>query len=218
MEIWKEKQWSWHFTWCGVGTRDVPNEHVPILVWIGHCMALLGGVLATGDAVGSDLHFYTGYQLGKAENMPPAQIYFTSLKNQRNLAHDPIQGCHEAERYETYDAAKAMAFKARGSFEGLFPSGIGLHTRNAFQVLSETLEDPRWITLFYAEPANKKGTRWHGGTNTAVQISIMHGIKKVNLYVEEERNRFIDWLKGQLTKRGIAIPACPTFETTTDAT
>jgi hypothetical protein len=213
MELWKNMGWEWSFVWCGVGTRDVPAEHVPLLVWIGHCMALLGGVLSTGDAPGSDTYFYLGYNQGKKENMPPAQIYYTRLKKQRaGLSHDPLRGEHEAERYETYEAAKAIAFKARGSFEGLFPSGVGLHTRNAFQVLSETLEDPRWITLFYATPVGKKG-KVSGGTNTAVQISIMHGIKKVNLYVEEERTKFVEWLKGQLTKRGISIPDMPTPST-----
>lgn len=37
----------------------------------------------------------------------------------------------------------------------------------------------------------------------------MHGIKRVNLYVEEERVKFVEWLKGQLTKRGIPIPDLP---------
>ncbi len=209
MDLWKSMGWQWKFTWCGVGSRDVPPEHQPLLIWVGECMALLGGVLCTGDAGGSDELFYRGYLKGaeRVPDLPPAQIYYTKLKNQRRLSHDPLKGFHEAERYPTHDEARAIAFKARGSFEGLFPSGIGLHTRNAFEVLSETLEDPRWITVFYAEPANKKGTRVKGGTNTAFQISVMHVIKCVNLFIEEDRNKFIDWLKSQLTKRGIEIPA-----------
>lgn len=207
MDLWKSAGWEWSFTWCGVGSREVPEEHVPTLMWVGRCMALLGGVLCTGDAPGSDTYFYLGYNQGKRDNMPPAQVYYTRLKKQRaGLFHDPLNGMHEAERYETYEAAKALAFKARGSFEGLFPSGIALHTRNAFQVLSEELCFPRWITVFWAEPANKKQTRWKGGTNTSIQISIMHGVKKVNLYVEEERIKFVAWLEQQLTKRGIEVP------------
>jgi len=211
MDLWKSLGHEWTFTWCGVGSREVPEDVAPILVWIGESMALLGGVLCTGDAAGSDELFYRGYLKGleKKPSLPPAQIYFTKLKNQRGLQHDPVKGYHEAERYDTIDEARAIAFKARGSFEGLFPSGIGLHTRNAFQVLSETLQDPRWITVFYAEPANKKNTRWKGGTNTAVQISIGHLIKKVNLYIEDERNKFVDWIKQQLIKRGIEIPPMP---------
>jgi len=205
MELWKNMGWEWRFTWCGVGSRDVEPDLIPVLEWVGHCLALLGGVLCTGDAEGSDLFFYTGYTRGRGPNMPPAQVYYTRLKNQRKLSHEPFQGCHEAECYDTYEEAKALAFRARGSFEGLFPSGIGLHTRNAFQVLSETLDNPRWVTVFYAKPVGKKGNV-SGGTNTAVQISIMHGVKKVNLYVPEERERFIAWITEQLTKQNIDIP------------
>lgn len=204
-DLWTSMGLKWHFRWCGVGSRDVPDDMVPLLIWAGHCMALLGGVLCTGDAPGSDEYFLTGYESGKASDMPPAQVYYTALKNQRNLTHDVVKGHHEAERYPTHDAAKAMAFKARGSFEGLYPSGIGLHSRNPMQVLSETLEHPVWVVLFYAEPVGRQG-KVKGGTNTAVQVAIMHDIKRVNLYVGEERDKFINWMKAQLTKREIPIP------------
>lgn len=208
MELWTAMGWEWKFSWCGVGSRDVHPDHQPVLVWVGECLTLLGGVLCTGDATGADELFLRGCMKATPDitNRPPPQIHFTKLKNQRNLMHYPLIGHHEAERYETHEEAQAMAFKARGSFQGLFASGIGLHTRNAFQVLGETLRDPRWITVFYAEPANKKGTRWKGGTNTAVQISIMNGIKVVNLYMEDQRSQFIEWLKDQLTKQNIPIP------------
>lgn len=214
-DLWKSMGFKWHFRWCGVGSRDVPEAIAPFLIWAGHCMALLGGVLSTGDADGSDSLFLLGYLNGKTEEMPPAQIYFTKLKNQRGLPHDPIKGYHEAECYETYEAAKTLAFRARGSFEGLFPSGIGLHTRNSMQVLSETLEDPVWVTLFYARPVGKQD-KVDGGTNTAVQISVMSNVKKVNFYVAEERQKFTKWIIEQLTKRGIAVPPCPIVEQTVD--
>ncbi|MCY1344556.1 hypothetical protein D9M68_19330 [compost metagenome] len=205
-DLWKSMGFKWHFRWCGVGSREVPEEDGKFLIWAGRCMALLGGVLSTGDAIGSDFLFLSGYLAGKDVSMPPAQIYFTRLKNQRNLPHDPVIGCHEAEQYDTHEESKAMAFRARGSFEGLFPSGIGLHSRNPMQVLSETLLDPVWVILFYARPVGKQG-KVDGGTNTAVQVAIMNDIKKVNLYLEEERVKFKSWVEAQLTKRNIPIPA-----------
>lgn len=204
-DLWKSMGFKWHFRWCGVGSREVPVEHVPFLIWAGRCMALLGGVLSTGDAEGADFFFLSGYLTGKAVDMPPAQIYYTGLKNQRGLPHDPVIGCHEAERYETHEESKAMAFRARGSFEGLFASGIGLHSRNPMQVLSETLINPVWVVLFYAKPVGNKGLV-KGGTNTAVQIAIMNNVKRVNLYLEEERDKFKSWIEVQLTKRNIPIP------------
>ncbi|MNZ43801.1 hypothetical protein D3C78_614130 [compost metagenome] len=168
-------------------------------------MAMLGGVLCSGDAIGSDYLFWEGYEAGKRANMPPAQIYYTKKKNMRNLSYDAVKGHHEAEQYETYDEAQSIAFRARGSFEGLFPSGIALHTRNAFQVLSEELCFPRWITIFWARPVGKKG-KVDGGTNTAVQISIMNNVPCVNLYVEEQRTKFIGWVTAQLIKKGLSVP------------
>lgn len=206
MDYWKAIGWKWRFTWCGVGSRnDLPSEWEPLLRWVGQCMAMLGGVLCTGDAPGSDTVFWEGYELGKGPLMPPAQIYYTKLKNMRNLTMNHLKGHHEAEWYGTYEEAKAMSFKARGTWNGLFPSGIALHTRNAFQVLSEDLDKPRWITIFWAVPTGKKGLV-KGGTNTAVQLSIMNNIPIVNLYVEEQRNKCIEWIKAQMTKEGLEIP------------
>ncbi|MNP89102.1 hypothetical protein D3C85_15020 [compost metagenome] len=205
MQLWETSGLEWKFVWCGVGSRDVPDDIRKAQVWIGHCLALLGGVLRTGDAIGSDYNFMAGYVEGKSNNMPPPQIYYTRLKNQRNLPHDPQKGYHEAEQYSTHEQSKAIAFKARGSFEGLFPSGIGLHSRNPMQVLSETLENPCWLLVFYAKPVGKRGLV-SGGTNTAVQVAVMHGVRKVNLYVDEDRERLIDWITAQLTKKGIPVP------------
>jgi hypothetical protein len=204
-DLWKSMGLKWNFRWCGVGSRDVPEEHTAFLIWAGRCMALLGGVLSTGDAIGADFLFLSGYQAGAAPKMPPAQIYYTKLKNQRNLPHDPLLGCHEAERYDTHEESKAIAFRARGSFEGLFASGIGLHSRNPMQVLTETLIDPVWVILFYAKPVGKKGAV-KGGTNTAVQVAVQYNVKRVNLYLEEERNKFKVWIEKLLTKRNIPIP------------
>lgn len=209
MDFWKAIGWQWRFTWCGVGSRnDLPEEWEPLLRWVGQCLAMLGGVLCTGDAPGSDSVFLEGYEKGKAITMPPAQIYFTKLKNMKNLKQDHLKGHHEAEWYGTFEEAKAMAFRARGTFEGLFPSGIALHTRNAFQVLSEGLDKPRWITIFWAVPTTKKkpAKAWKGGTNTAVQLSIMNHIPIVNLWDEEQRTACIEWIKAQMTKEGKEIP------------
>lgn len=209
MDFWLNQGWEWRFTWCGVGTRPdgLPEGHAQLQVWVGHCLALLGGVLCTGDAPGSDTNFYVGYKLGRGAKMPPAQIYYTNLKNQRNSTHSPINGYHELEMYpETRHIAQDMAYEARGSFNGLWDSGIALHTRNAFQVLSEDLQHPRLFTVFTAEPANKAGTKCKGGTNTAFQISRKNKIPAVNLWVEEERTKLIQWIKRQLVLNQIPEP------------
>lgn len=204
--LWSSKGWTWSFTWCGVGSREIPSDIAALLEWVGCCMALLGGVLFTGDAPGSDERFMTGYSKGRRRNMPPAQIYYTRLKNRRGLTHDPLAGYHEAEQYPTHALSKELAFNARGSFEGLFASGIGLHARNPMQVLTHTLEHPVWLIVFYAKPTGKQG-RVAGGTNTAVQVARAHGVRSVNLAVDEQREKFITWITDQLNKKGMAVPS-----------
>jgi hypothetical protein len=212
MELWTDYGYTWSFTWCGVGSRDFAPETPNIentVIWIGHCLALIGGVLCTGDAIGSDAAFKVGYDIGRKEspyNLPPAQVYYTRLKNQRGLTQNAREGQHELESYpDSKLIAQEIAYEARGSFEGLFPSGIALHTRNAFQVLSETLQNPRKFTVLYAKPVGKK-LNVKGGTNTANKISLKNKIPVVNLWVDVERDNFIDWLTRQLVNRNIPVP------------
>lgn len=213
MELWTDYGYTWSFTWCGVGTHhldEIPEDMTKLSFWIGHCLALLGGVLCTGDAIGMDENFKTGYDIGRplsSFNLPPAQVYYTKLKNKRGLSQNAREGQHELESYpDSKLIAQEIAYEARGSFEGLFPSGIALHTRNAFQVLSETLQNPRKFTVLYAKPVGKRGNV-KGGTNTANKISLKNKIPVVNLWVDDERIKFVEWLTRQLVKRNIPVPS-----------
>lgn len=189
------------FVWTGVGSREVPEEIAEYQRWVGHQMALLGGKLSTGDAIGSDENFLTGYNEGiqERDGSSPAEVHYTWRKNKRGLVHCPARGFHEAERYDTFDRAQEIAHVARGSFNGLFPSGIALHTRNAFQVLGVSLDRPAWLCVLYARPIGKRGNV-KGGTNTAKRIADMNNIPVVNIYLPEEREKLTNWINGQLTK------------------
>lgn len=201
MKRYLELGYTFKFVWTGVGSREVPEEKKVLQEWVGEQLGLLGGVLSTGDAPGSDENFYIGYQRAVANKsrfyLPPAQIYYTSLKNQRNSTHNPIEGYHCLENYpETIGQAEAAAFRARGSFNGLFKSGIALHSRNAFQVLGEDMNQPRKFVIFYAEPKGKRGLV-NGGTNTTVQIAKYENVKSINLFLEEDEARLREWIAKQ---------------------
>jgi hypothetical protein len=211
MELWTDLGFEWKFTWCGVGSHQgVPDDIQELQVWIGHCLALIGGVCCTGDAPQSDTNFYDGYMEGRKRsgyNLPPGQVYYTRLKNQKNSHHSPRNGFHELECYpESQVIAQDLAYEARGSFQGLFPSGIALQTRNVFQVLSEDLQHPRKFTVLWAPYKTKNGSQLQGGTNTAYQLSRKNKIPVVNLWVQTERHKFIDWLVKQLNDRKIPLP------------
>lgn len=212
MQQWKEWGYEWKFVWCGVGSHTkVPDDIQNLQAWIGYCLALIGGVCSTGDAPQSDTNFFLGYEYARKKTestLPPAQVYYTRKKNQRGSSHDPKAGFHEFESLPDHvrAAAESMAYNARGSFEGLFPSGIALHSRNACQVLSEDLAQPRKFTVLYAPLSNKAATAVKGGTNTAYQISRVFQVPTINLFVEEERTKFVEWINRQLDKHNITPP------------
>lgn len=210
MDLWTDLGYSWSLTWCGVGSREVPDDIRDVQVWVGYCLGLIGAVLSTGDAIGSDYNFMLGYEAARPKcstyKLPPTQVYYTGLKNQRKLTHCPSKGHHQLEMYpDTMVIAQDMAYEARGSFEGLFSSGIALHTRNALQVLSETLAHPRKFTVIYAKPVGKR-LNVKGGTNTTNKIARKNKIPVINLWVEVERTNFIDWLSRQLINRNLEVP------------
>lgn len=191
-----------NFVWTGVGSRIVPTIIADYQAMVGGMMAELGGQLRTGDAFGSDENFLRGYNeaIFNMSYMPPAEVYYTRLANRRGLVHDPARGYFEAEQYESFEKAKRIAEKARGSFQNLKDWGIALHTRNVYQVLGTELDKRSWLCILYAEPAGKKG-RVKGGTNTALQVAKRFNVPTVNIYTEEVRWALKRWLLDQLERK-----------------
>ncbi len=190
----------WGAAYTGIGSRETPDEVCQLFRDVGYHQCARGLVLRSGGADGADEAFYQGAIAYPDFCSSAAEIFIPWNGFKRNqhlpLYEDPKRGIYDASRFENYEEAKALAFRARGSFEGLGQGGIRLHTRNAYQVLGRTLNKPSRTVVCWAQPVGRKGAV-KGGTNTAVQIALERGIRIINAYKDEDRRFLEDWVKKQ---------------------
>lgn len=169
-----------------VGSRETPLDELELMVRLGRTCTDFGLAVSSGDAFGADRAGWYGAMQSRVYSEIGSRIYLTDSAKNRTRA--TTLGFIIAEDYpEHWDMAKSLAFAARGSFGGLNEYGIGLHTRNVYQILGHNLDEPIKLMFYYAKPVgNPKDERVSGGTNTAVQLAKQSNIeKRVNLATVE---------------------------------
>lgn len=180
-----------------VGSRNTPLDVLKVMIRLGKTLTDLGYTITSGDAYGADRAFYYGAKQSKYFKQNGAKIY---------VIHDGFLGRSTdddvfidvrkfKDMKETY---QKLAQEARGTLKGLNEKGIALHSRNVLQILGPTLEDKADGIFFYAQTVGKNKVK--GGTNTAYQLAKSNqvGIIK-NLYLEDDLNWCLDWLKENET-------------------
>ena len=181
-----------------VGSRETENDpYITVLQELAgeyFCCKRYRG--RSGLAPGSDRNFYVGAQRSALfdevgfDNYLPDATFFNRPQF-GYLKPDPSRNIYDATTFTaTYERAKAMALEARGSWEGLYESGIRLHTRNAFQVHGHELVRVSSFCMYWAIPTGRKGLV-KGGTNTAVQLALRAGIPCFNMFFPDVRKRLL---------------------------
>lgn len=177
-----------------VGSRETPEPILSLMSDVGCVLCDQGYRGRSGGAGGADTAFHQGAQRSERFNQIGFEIYLpdATMFDKEEFGFqkpDPSRLIFNAMTFtDTYEEAKAIAFQARGSFDGLRSGGIKLHTRNAYQVLGQNLATPSRGLICWARPVGKQG-KVHGGTNTAVQIALNEGIPVINLYRDEDVSR-----------------------------
>lgn len=170
---------------AGVGSRDVPEWALEIMIRLGRTYTDLGYQWSSGDAYGSDRAFLYGASQSKRYQEIGARVFLHKDGTNGTWVKDrPFY--YDASKFDlvTQSTARGMALHARGSFYGLFESGIQKHTRNVYQIHGESLGETVCAIYFYAEPKGKNAVS--GGTNTAYQLARTAGVPLiVNLYTKE---------------------------------
>ncbi len=170
-----------------IGSRTIPSTHYQMLSDIGCIQTSRRYCIRSGGAVGSDEAGLQGALRSPRFSGVGMEIYlpWNGFKREglETLYHDPSRGLFDSSRFHNIETAKAIALRARGSWNGLGRGGIGLHTRNAYQPLGMDLNTPSETVVCYAEPIGKGGGV-KGGTNTAVRIALDRRIRVINIYKE----------------------------------
>lgn len=178
-----------------VGSRNVPENILTYLIRIGRTYTDMGVGVSSGDAYGADRAGWYGSKQSRMYEAVGARIYLDrNGRNGRDVYTTPyFYNARDLHKYR--DVARTMAFEARGSFQGLYQSGIELHTRNVYQIHGHDLDNIVIACIFYAEPNGKSTVK--GGTNTAFQLAKTAKVPTiVNLYTREG----IQWAEAFLAK------------------
>jgi hypothetical protein len=186
-----------------IGSREAPDEAIRLLEDTGECLCDNGIAVVSGDAMGCDKAGVRGAMRSSSWPLVGARVFLpwdgVEYKDGTvRWADNYIY--YDASQFHNIDEARELAFKARGSFHGLYDKGIALQSRNPYQILLDDLRTPTASVVFYAKPVGKK-SRVCGGTNTAIQIAIAHGIPTVNLATDEGMDKILKFLarKGKRT-------------------
>lgn len=180
-----------------VGTRDTGYYAFMLMRLAGELYCTQGWRGRSGHAPGCDLAAYDGArrsprfeEVGFDNYLPDATLFYKTECRWVRPDHD--KNIFDATTFtDTYEQAQQLAFKARGSFHGLYASGIKLHTRNAYQVLGHGLDKPSDLLVCWATPVGSKG-KVSGGTNTAVQIALSEKIRVINLYYLQNQAKLLN--------------------------
>lgn len=183
-----------------VGSREVPEDELELLIRLGRTFTDLGYEDSSGDAFGADRAGWVGARQSDRYDPQAARIYLVDSNRNRMRARE--YEFKIAQDYaENWITAEAIALKARGSWNGIDgPNNQfkrDLHIRNVFQILGHTLIDPVKALVYYAPVVGRpEREQVKGGTNTALQIAKTVNIpKRYNLATKEGYDWANEFLK-----------------------
>lgn len=190
-----------------VGSRKAPRDACDLLRRFAYQVARRRAVTRTGDAIGADDAAYTGVrQLILVEGIEGdeatrlARVYMAadiSRHSYGGIQHTHMDNrsfyhCISGPRLPRWRSARLIAADIHPVWDKLDQMSKSLHARNIFQDLGDNLDSPSDLLVFWAEP--ESGQFVAGGTNTAVQCAIEHGIPRINLWHHSVMVEFEAWV------------------------
>lgn len=175
--------------YTGIGSRETPPEVLELMSKIAYKLAQQGWQGRSGSAGGADLALEQGFMqaVGDSTNRGDFTGYlpWSGFNNQSADQYHSVRG--------NCKSAAVIAEKIHPAWERCSRGAKALHTRNVYQVLGDDLKAPSELCVFYAQPVGKSG-QVKGGTNTAVQLCLENKAKCTNLYYEDVRIKWYNWL------------------------
>lgn len=183
-------------SYTGVGSRETPRRVLLLMERMAYCLALKGLNLRTGGAPGADLAFEAGAARGRGfiEVFIPWPSFGKESKNHKKYFM-PFTNAR------TTVMAERLAKSVVPHWDNLKQGARKLHSRNTFQVLGRTLNDPSDFCIGYAKVLKKD--QYKGGTNTAFQLARKSGVQLINLAEKKDMAKFMKILERYENELGI---------------
>lgn len=174
------------FYYTGIGSRDTPQEVLELMRRLGWAMAKIGVRLRSGGAGGADNYFALG-AIDALGNVPEIGEIYLPWKT---FPETPTAADIVAPELKHWGQAEIIASEIHPAWSRFtenpkkYQAVMKLHTRNVFQILGYTLQNPSHAVYCWAPPQGNQG-HVKGGTATAVALGIKHNVKIMNLFYEE---------------------------------
>lgn len=161
--------------YTGIGSRSTPEYVLLQMERCGRLLAELGYTLRSGGADGADKAFEKGANAAGGAT----EIY---------LPWRNFNG-HKSNLCTISKEATALAATIHPAWDRCSQGAKALHARNCYQVLGADLNAPSEFLVCWTPDGIAQG-----GTATAINLAIKHGIKVINLGKEKEIEERIDSL------------------------
>lgn len=177
-------------SYAGIGSRQTPANIREVMEQLAEKLARRGLTLRSGGADGADKAFEKG-----CDRVQGAKIIFTAnnwyFRNERNET--------DARYYlsKRWEEAETITSQYHPSWQYLKPFSKKLHTRNCFQILGLSLNEPASFVLCWTpDGAKTESDTSHatGGTGQAIRVAHAYGVKVYNLANDDDLRLAQQWL------------------------
>lgn len=172
-------------TYTGIGSRDISEEELDLLVSIAEKLAYTGWKLRSGGAEGADTAFEKGCAggEGQAEIFIPWKGFGTKIENANSKRYIPND--------DKFQDARRLLLTEEiiPWFDNMKQGAQKLHARNVYQVLGT--DNTKSDLLVYCADDDKNGIP-KGGTRTAVLLAREAEVPTYNVRNEEQRKSLLE--------------------------
>lgn len=186
--------------YTGVGSRETPVNILELMEEVGYKLASQGWTLRSGGALGADRAFEEGMFRCVGVDGPygwtPAEIYlpWSGYEDHYKGTHGGLNILPSDIKLDDERIAEGMAMAIHPAWEACKQGARKMHTRNVFQVLGKTLDQPSKMLIAWTKLDSKGKPK--GGTATAINLAIENGVKVFNLNKAEDYERINKWIGG----------------------
>ena len=166
------------FKYTGIGSREIDAKTRQRITRLAGWLSSRKAILRSGGAKGSDTSFDEGHD-GEAEIFLPWNGY-NGLWVDEKLRYRLVEDAHLQRRAEAL-MGKVMPLRGRPD------SHVALFTRNCFQILGPSLNDPSDVVIY--------ASRGSSGTQATVDLADYLEIPCFNILMRRDRIFLKDFLE-----------------------